>query len=140
MPASKKIERKPAISSFLINAQNTESNRYTMKAKELQEEAKETAAAVEATETAATGGNPAEEAAAPMPSPERAREDVIAPEEEKRVLVVRRAKVETRSETLMIRIQPSLKARAETQCKRYGVSVSEAIHQLFEKWLNETEG
>ena len=57
----------------------------------------------------------------------------------RRILVVPPPKKETRSDNLMIRIRPSLKARAEALCRAQQVTISEAVNQLFEQWISDNE-
>jgi hypothetical protein len=61
------------------------------------------------------------------------------PEPQRRALVVPPPKKETRSHQIILRVRPSLKTRIEALCKKHGISLSEAINQLFEAWLSENE-
>ena len=70
---------------------------------------------------------------------EIAAKDAVLSDGDNWGLVTPRFKKENRSMNLMIRIRPSLKARVEARCTNYGVSISDAMDQLFEKWLSEPE-
>lgn len=76
----------------------------------------------------------------------RAKKRVASPQakEEKepdprKNVVVPPPKKEARSEPLLLRVRPSLKARVEALCEKTGVSINEAGIQLFENWLHDNE-
>jgi predicted HicB family RNase H-like nuclease len=83
---------------------------------------------------------------APSPAIEQAQQTETSqaikqetPEPQRRALVVPPPKKETRSNQIILRVRPSLKTRIEALCKKHGISLSEAINQLFEAWLSENE-
>jgi len=112
----KKIERKLTVASYLDNLQNEpEQNRYTKQAATMKAEI----------ESAASRSG--KEVSQPFSEEKPIKSSVVAP-----------PKKETRSEVIIVRVTPSLKARATKAAKAAEVPLTEAINQLLDQWINES--